>query len=186
MPDEARMTETDGGLEPASAGWFVVNVRDAAWWRHDTFGAGCVFEGDGNGPGGPDVRFSELGINIQVVWPGESNCLYHGEDAQEDMLVLSGECLLLVEGEERPLRAWDFVHLPPWTKHVVVGAGDGPCAILMVGARKDPESLLYPVEEVARKHGAGVDKETPDPRQAYTSFPKARREPLEDAGLPWQ
>jgi uncharacterized cupin superfamily protein len=135
---------------------------------------------------GKEAPFREYGINIQVVWPGQSNCMYHSEDAQEDMLVLSGECLLIVEGQERPLRAWDFVHLPPGTRHVFVGAGEGPCAILMVGTRKEPETLLYPVDEIAQKHGAGVDVETPNPREAYARFSRSRREPLEGAGLPWQ
>src|SRR4051794_9120526 len=134
MPEEARLQPTDGGLQPVTDGWFVVNVRDTAWSRHDDFGAGCVFEGRVQGS---EVFFSEFGINIQVVWPGQPNCMYHSEEAQEDMLVLSGECLLIVEGRERPLRAWDFVHLPPGTRHVFVGAGEGPCAILMVGTRKD-------------------------------------------------
>ena len=84
---------------------------------------------------------SPIGINIQVLQPGEPNCMYHGETGQEDFLVLSGECLLLIEGEERPLKQWDFVHSPPWTEHVFVGAGDGPCVILMVGARPENEEL---------------------------------------------
>jgi len=181
--EEARLEQTEGGgLEPAGPGWFVLNVRDAAWWRNDAFGASCVFEGDGS----PDARFTDLGINIQVVWPGEPNCMYHEESSQEDMLVLSGECLLIVEAQERRLGAWDFVHLPPNTRHVFVGAGDGPCAILMVGARREPDTILYPVDEVARKHGAGVDVETPHPREAYARFPPSRREPLEDAGLSWK
>lgn len=183
MTDEARLEQTDGGLEPVTDGWFVVNVRDATWWRHDHFGAGCVFEGELEGR---TAAFRQFGINIQVVLPGEPNCMYHSEDAQEDMLVLSGECLLIVEGEERQLRAWDFVHLPPNTRHVFVGAGDGPCALLMVGARKEPETLLYPVDEVAQRHGAGVDTETSNPKEAYAKFPRSRREPLGDAGLPWQ
>src|SRR5713101_1090707 len=97
--------------------------------------------------------------------------MYHGEDAQEDFLVLSGECLLLVEGEERPLKAWDFVHFPAWTEHVIVGAGSGPCAILMVGSRiKD--GVVYPVSDVALKHGAGVGQETAKPPEAYAKFPE--------------
>ncbi len=183
MIEEARMEPTDGGLTPVTPGWFVVNVRDAAWSRHDTFGAGTVFEGRVEGR---EAVFSELGINIQVVWPGQPNCMYHSEEAQEDMLVLSGECLLLVEGQERPLKAWDFVHLPPGTRHVFVGAGEGPCAILMAGTRKENEVLLYPVEPVAQKHGAGVEVETPNPREAYAPFPRSREEPLEEVGLPWQ
>ena len=183
MTGEARLEETDAGLEPVTDGWFVVNVRDATWWRNDAFGAGTVFEGRLEGK---EARFREFGINIQVVWPGEPNCMYHAEDAQEDMLVLAGECLLLVEGQERRLQAWDFVHLPPNTRHVFVGAGDGPCAILMVGTRKDPETLLYPADEVAQKHGAGVDEDTPNPREAYAKYPRSRRERLKDTGLPWQ
>jgi uncharacterized cupin superfamily protein len=183
MPDEARLVETESGLEPDGPGWFVVNVRDAAWSRHDNFGAGCVFENrEAEG-----AAFTEYGINIQVIWPGQPNCMYHGENQQEDMLVLAGECLLLVEDEERHLQAWDFVHLPPDTRHVFVGAGDGPCAILMVGTRKgEEERLLYPVDELALRHGAGVPEETPDPGVAYAPFPRSRRERLEDAGMPWQ
>src|SRR5919201_3207315 len=132
------------------ADWFVVNVRDAPWWRHDTFGASCRFE-DREKP------FEQLGVNIRVLQPGQPNCLYHSESLQEDFLVLSGECLLLVEGEERRLRPWDFVHCPPWTEHIFVGAGDGPCLVLAVGARRKGRGIRYPVSEVALKHGAGVE-----------------------------
>src|SRR5204862_102172 len=111
-----------------------------------------------------EPRFGELGINIGVLEPGQPSCMYHRENAQEDFLVLFGECLLLVEGEERQLKAWDFVHCPPWTNHVFVGAGNGPCAILAVGRRPDDEELFYPVEQVALAHGAGVEEEPPDPK----------------------
>src|SRR5690349_18329817 len=94
-------------------------------------------------------RFEQLGINIQVLEPGQPNCLYHRENAQEDFLVLFGECLVLIEGEELRLRAWDFVHSPAGTDHVFVGAGDGPCGILMVGFRPETEELFYPAAEVA-------------------------------------
>ena len=120
-----------------------------------------------------------------MVWPGQPNCMYHGEGAQEDFLVLSGECLLLVEGEERRLKAWDFVHFPAWAEHVVVGAGTGPCAILMVGSRAD-EGVLYPVSELAQKHGAGVEVETGKPPEAYARFPRWRPERPDDPGLPWR
>src|SRR5262245_16212888 len=183
MTEEARLEPTGGGREPITEGWFVVNTADATWWRNDDFGAGTVFEGTVEGS---EARFREFGINIQIVWPGQPNCMYHSEEAQENMLVLSGECLLIVEGQERPLHVWDFVHLPPGTRHGFVGAGEGPCAILMVGTRKEPEVLLYPVDETAQKHGAGVDEETPNPRDAYASFSRSHRQRLEDVGLPWQ
>ena len=161
--DEARLEQGDGGLVPVSEGWFVVNVRETAWIDHETFGAGCIFEG-------PDARFTQLGINICVMQPGQPNCRYHRESLQEDFLVLSGECVLLVEEQERPLKAWDFVHCPPGVNHVFVGAGDGPCVILMTGARRDDEEIVYPVSELALRYGAGVDVETGSPAEAYAPF----------------
>jgi uncharacterized cupin superfamily protein len=188
MVEEAGFEQTEGGLEPVAEGWFVVNVADTAWWRNDVFGASCPFEGDDDErrrePNVANARFKDYGINIHVVWPGQPNCMYHGEAAQEDFLVLSGECLLLVEGEERHLRTWDFVHFPEWTEHVIVGAGSGPCAILMVGSRAD-EGVNYPVSELARRHGAGVEQETGRPAEAYARFPGWRREPVDDPALPW-
>ena len=110
--------------------------------------------------------------------------MYHAENGQEDFLVLYGECLVLIEEEERPLKQWDFVHCPPWTRHVFVGAGDGPCAILMVGRRPEQEELLYPVSELARKYDAGVEEETTTGREAYSSFPKSVEEPMPEGALP--
>ena len=179
MPEEARLEESESGLRPATPGWFVVNVRDTAWLAHDVFGHGCVFESD-------DAHFEQLGINIQVLEPGQPNCLYHGESQQEAYLVLHGECLLLVEGEERLLRQWDFVHLPPWTEHVAVGAGDGPCAVLMVGAREPDEGLLYPVADVAVRHGAAAKQETRSAREAYADYERPRPgRPQDWDALPW-
>ncbi len=179
MTEEARLEETGAGLAPVDAGWFVVNVRDTAWLRNQAFGATCVFEGE-------HTSFPELGIGIHVLWPGQPNGLYHSEETQEDFLVLAGECLLLVEGEERPLRAWDFVHSPAGTEHIFVGAGDGPCAILMVGTRKPGHEIVYPASELARRHGAGAERETASPPEAYASFPEwelGRPDELDD--LPW-
>ena len=180
MANEARLEETETGLTPVGEGWFVVNVRDTKWIRHETFGAGCVFEGQ------EPAWFRQLGINICVLEPGQPNCLYHRESLQEGFLVLAGECLLLIEGEERGLRAWDFVHCPPETDHVFVGAGDGPCAILMVGARSEDEVLLYPESDLARRHGAGVEQETGSPEEAYAPFPETRPGRPDSWGeLPW-
>jgi len=169
---EAQQAKKEEGLVPETQGWFVVNARDARWWRHESFGSAVTFEGD-------DVRFPDFGINIQVLAPGQPNCMYHGENAQEDFLVLYGECLLLVEGEERPLKQWDFVHCPAWTEHVFVGAGDGPCAVLMVGARPKDEELLYPVSEVARRHEAGVETETRSGQEAYAAYSRSTAEPYQ-------
>jgi uncharacterized cupin superfamily protein len=177
MVEEARLGTLEGGLYPETPGWFVVNAREALWWRSEEAGRYVRFEGKA-------VRFPEYGINIHVLRPGEPNCMYHGEDAQEDFLVLSGECLLLVEGQERRLGAWDFVHCPAWTEHVFVGAGDGPCAILMVGTRKPGDAVRYPVSELALRHGAGVEKETADPREAYAGWAELVPSSYRDGDLP--
>ena len=177
--DEARLEQNASGLVPATQGWFVVNVADASWFDHDIFGASCEFESS-------EAEFSELGIRICVLLPGQPNGLYHREEAQEDFLVLAGECLLLVEGEERRLRAWDFFHCPSMTEHIFVGAGHGPCVVLMTGARRPGRPIFYPVSELALRHGAGVEVETPSPREAYASSPEERLErPAVWDQLPW-
>ena len=179
MIDEARFEPTDYGLMPADDGWFTVNVRDAAWVQGvGRWGDICFFEGGIR-------RFPQVGLNLTVLAPGEANGLYHRENAQEDFLVLAGECLLLVEGEERRLRAWDFAHCPAGTDHIFVGAGDGPCVILMTGARMDPEEFVYPRSELALGHGAGVETETADPDEAYGADERFRPGPPSFAGLPW-
>ena len=179
MVGEARLTQNVSGLAPATEGWFVVNVRDAAWHTHEVFGATCVFEG-------PEAHFADLGVNLRVLRPGQPNALYHAESNQEDFLVLSGECLLLVEGEERPLKAWDFVHCPPNTEHVFIGAGDAPCVILMTSTRKQDRTIVYPVSELARRHSADVETETNSPSEAYASFPRLELGQPEDWNtLPW-
>ena len=176
---EAPLDDSGSGLAPAGDGWFVVNVQDAAWRTSDAFGARCSFESE-------KFWFRQLGINVSVLEPGQPRCLYHSESLQEAFLVLSGECRLLVEGEERLLRTWDFFHCPPGTVHVFVGAGDGPCAILMVGARSEDEQLLYPVTELAARYGASAEEETSDGEQAYARFegPQQVRPSYWDS-LPW-
>ncbi len=176
MVPEATLKETDAGLVPEGDGWFVLNARDAAWWRSDELGQATVFEGK--------PRFSELGFHVEVLLPGQPNCMYHGESEQEDFLVVSGECIVILEGEERRLEAWDFVHCPPWAEHVFVGAGDGPCVIIMVGRRKgEGGGILYPVNEVALKHGASVHTETRDGDEAYARFPDPERTRCQDGWL---
>jgi uncharacterized cupin superfamily protein len=144
-------------------------------------GARCAFESE---YGDPPVEFAQFGINVTVLEPGQTS-LYHAESNQEAFLVLSGECALLVEDEERRLRPWDFFHAPPWTGPAFVGAGEGPCVILMVGSRSGPEGH-YPVSELAARHGASVAEETSDWRQAYATVERFRRErPPSWARLPW-
>ncbi len=181
---EARLEDSGSGLAPASEGWFVVNVRDAQWLTSEggekrPSGAECSFESAA-------APFAELGVRLHVLEPGESNGLYHSESEQEDFLVLSGECTLLVEGAERRLRAWDFFHSPAGTEHILVGAGDEPCVIFMAGGRSDDWHVTYPASELATRHGAGAAEATSDPQQAYVDFEPSRRErPSYWDRLPW-
>lgn len=159
MAEEARLEQTEDGKVPVGEGWFVIHASEAPWFRSRRFGRGCRFEGR--------EPFSQTGLNLRVLDPGEPACLYHRENAQEDFVVLSGECILVVQEEERHLRAGHFVHCPPGVDHVFVGAGEGPCVILMIGHRPEEEELVYPVSEAAARHGASVEEETTDPRRAY-------------------
>jgi uncharacterized cupin superfamily protein len=174
MVPEARLEDVGSGLTPVSEGWFVVNVADAAWLVNDAFGARCVFEADvpviRGRPELSPVRFPQLGFRIAVLYPGKPTTMSHADPDQEDFLVLSGECLLLVEDEERPLRAWDFFHCAGGTAHSFVGAGDGPCVLLMVGARTPEGVTMYRRSEAALCHDASVEEDTDSPHEAYARY----------------
>ena len=171
---EARLEDVGSGLAPVSRGWFVVNAAEAAWLRHDAFGSRCHFESTGRvlaqRPDLEPQQFDQIGYTLAVLEPGKPTGMYHAESGQEDFLVLSGRCLLLIEEEQRQLRAWDFVHCPPGTRHTFVGTGDGPCVILMTGARREDGTIVYPVSETALGRGAGVETETSKPREAYAPY----------------
>jgi uncharacterized cupin superfamily protein len=173
--EEARLTRTENGFVPEGEGWYVVNARETRWLGSDELGKFCHFEGD--------VRFPELGINVTVLQPGQPGCMYHGEDNQEDFLVLAGECLLLIEGQERRLRAWDFVHCPAWTEHVFVGAGAGLCVLLAVGAR-GKKGVRYPVNELAWQHSASVPQDTESQEEAYARFSPLAERAYREGDLP--
>jgi uncharacterized cupin superfamily protein len=172
MVDEAALESTEAGLAPAGEGWFVLNAREARWHHREGRGETLPFTGWTDAEA--EAYFPQVGINLFVLDPGEPIGMYHWEADQEDFLVLSGEALLIVEGQERALRSWDFVHCPPQTKHIIIGAGDRPCAVLAIGAREHAAADWggYTVDEVALRHGAGVEEETDDVERAYARFPE--------------
>jgi uncharacterized cupin superfamily protein len=178
MTEEARLVPVeDGGVAAEGDGWFVLNATDAHWLEGD-LGKYTGFEGK-------ESRFPQLGINLNVMNPGEPMTMYHREDAQEDFLVLDGEALLVVNGEERELKRWDLFHCPAGVDHAIVGAGSRPCLVLAVGARTGAEEdgLVYPADPVAQKHGAAVDVETREGREAYAKF-ELRHTAYQEGWLP--
>jgi quercetin dioxygenase-like cupin family protein len=172
---EAELKRTDTGLISQGEGWFVLNARDASWIRSEERGQDTDFEGG--------QEWTQLGFRIQVLAPGQRG-VYHGERGQEDFLVVSGECLLVVEGEERRLKAWDFVHCPPWTRHVFVATGDAPCVIVMAGSRVGGFEVVYAVDEVAAKHDASVLEDTSSPDEAYARWGPEERTAFGEGWLP--
>ena len=173
------------GLVVDGEGWFVMNARDARWIARPGRGHNLPFTGWAADEA--ERLFPQLGMALCRLAPGEPVGLYHWEADAEDFLLLAGEAVLLVEGQERPLRQWDFVHCPPRTQHIIVGAGDGPCLVLAVGAREHQagdEWGAYTVDDVALRHGAGVETETRDAGTAYTRFgPPAAPVPYRDGWL---
>jgi uncharacterized cupin superfamily protein len=143
-------------------GWFVVNVKDSPWYTRDGFGMSCEFAGG--------KTFPQTGVRIFMLEPGKPNCRYHREEAQEDFLVLSGNCKMLVNDEEAALQAWDYFHCPPGVTHVLLGGAE-PCAVLAIGHRPEKESIFYPFNEKAAACNAQAPEETPDPKVAYSDVP---------------
>jgi uncharacterized cupin superfamily protein len=175
---EAQLVESECGLVPKGDGWFVLNAREAQWWKRRV--TVCDFEGK--------PRFPQLGINLTLLEPGMPMTMYHWEVDQEDFLILSGEALLVVEGEERTLGQWDFVHCPPGTNHVIIGAGSARCLVLAVGARvnrsKGQGWGAYTVDETALRHGACVQRPTTEGSEAYAGFPPWQPIGIHDGWLP--
>jgi uncharacterized cupin superfamily protein len=185
MPGEAKLEATDAGLVPAGPGWFVMNARDARWVDRPGRGRNAPLTGWTEHEA--ESWFTQLGVNLTVLGPGEPIGMYHWEADAEGFLVLSGEALLIVEGEERPLRQWDFVHCPPETQHMIVGAGDGPCVILCASSREHIgehcNGGAYTVDETAIRHEAGVrdEAEAEDP---YGRYPEPTPVPYSEGTLP--
>lgn len=161
---EARMEETPVGRVPADDGWFILNLSEIAWETLPGGGTWCIFESKA-------ARSPRLGIGVHVLGAGEAPGFYHAESEQEGFLVLSGECIAVIEGQERRMRQWDYLHCPPDTEHITIGAGKEPCAILMVGTRDPSRSIRYVVNEAAARHGASVARATSSPREAYADQP---------------
>ena len=183
MVPESKLRKTEHGLVPKGEGWFVLNMRDAEWRHADGRGTVCVVADDFEGW----RQLDQLGVNPFVLGPGEPMAMYHWEADQEDFLVVSGEAVLIIEGAERQLRAWNFVHCPPSTKHVIIGAGSCPCLVIAVGARThdgQPDSLGFTADEVAKRHGASVDEDTTDGDVAYASIPPREPTAYRDGWLP--
>jgi quercetin dioxygenase-like cupin family protein len=188
MVPEAPLERTEHGLLLAGDGWFVLNARDAEWRRWDGMGKWPRLEG-------ATPRFAQLGVGVTVLEPGEPMAMYHWETDQEDFLVLSGEAVAIVEGEERPLRQWDFLHCPAGTNHVIVGAGTG--VVFSVGSRQNHTKRAadgtiegrddwgaYTVDEAAERHGATPPEETNQGSVAYGRFGEPVSTPYGDGWLP--
>ena len=186
MVPKAALEQTEAGLVAAGAGWFVLNAHEARWIRREGRGHSLPFTGWTEEEA--ETLFRELGVNLVLLGPGEPIGMYHWEADTEDFLVLSGEAVLIIEGEERRLRQWDFVHCPPEARHVIVGAGNGPCVVLAIGARnhigEDCNGGAYTVDEVALRHGAGVETQTSNAEVAYEHFASSEPTPYREGWLP--
>ena len=180
---EAPLEQTENGAVPVGPGWFVLNARDARW-RERPGRRSVSFTGSDEW--NADWFFPQLGVNLAVLEPGEPNSMYHWETETEAFLVLSGEALLIVEGEERPLRQWDFVHCPPKTEHVIVGAGDGPCVVLCMSSRENQQFGpygWYTANETAARYDASPEEDTQDD-SPYVSWPASKPARYQDGWLP--
>jgi uncharacterized cupin superfamily protein len=181
MVPEAPLETTNDAVHPVGPGWFVVNAREALWVDRGPRGLVCPFEGR------EDAEFPQVGFNLFVLGPAETMSMYHWEADQEDFLVLAGQPVLLVEGEERQLEPLDFVHCPAGTDHTIIGGREGRSVVIAVGARVDSLGENwggYPVHEIAVRHDASAERETTDPKEAYARFPERRFTSYGEGWLP--
>ena len=186
MVTEARLERVESGLAPVTPGWFVVNTADAAWVTNEWYGGVCIFESDEfvlrDRPDLTAYEKPHAGFTIRVVPPGQVGTDYHAESVEEDFLVLMGECVFIIEDQERHLRPWDFVHCPPMTAHAFVAKETGPCVILATGNRRDDLERVYRRSEVALRYDAGPEADTTEPERRGTW--EVRR-PNNWEELPW-
>jgi uncharacterized cupin superfamily protein len=183
--NETPLEESEHGLVPAGAGWFVANVRDMRWSHTPGMGHGCALTGRDEHEA--ETFFPMLGMQIRVVPPGSPSTTYHWETEQEDFLVLAGEGIAILEGEERPVRRWDFVHCPPGTKHAFAGAGENGLVLLCASSRrfqKDGPWGYYCFDEVAARYNAASPEDTQDGSIAYARFEPSRLTRYVDGLLP--
>jgi uncharacterized cupin superfamily protein len=170
---EAKLLDTGTGKVAEGEGWFVVNLADAQWNTLTGGGTWVAFEAEGVP--------NQIGVGAHVLPPGESTGLYHREDNQEGFLVLDGECLVIVEGEERTLRQWDYFHCPPGTAHIMIGAGDRGAVLFMFGNRLPDARTHYLKDPVAARHDVEVTEPTEYSKEAYADRPRDIR----PAPAPW-
>jgi uncharacterized cupin superfamily protein len=173
MTDEDRLEQTPNGARPVGGGWYILNLAEMCWRGAAGGGAFTAFE---SGPEPSD----RLGIGVHILWPGDRPGYYHAEEDLEGFLVLSGECVAIVEGEERRMGPWDYLHCPPGTAHITVGAGTDPCAILMYGTRTENAPIRYLPDAAAARYGAAVERESGSPQEVY-----ADRPPIKDLPSCW-
>ena len=174
---EAPRAQTEHGLVTTGEGWFVLNAREAGWLHAEGRSAICEPEGDSTSSRSGSTSPSSAGSpHGHVPLGGRSGGLPRPRRRGAPRRRGGGEAA----------RQWDFVHCPPETKHVVVGAGDGPCVLLAVGGRAHATTGWggCSVDETARRHGASVEHETSDAREAYAGLSAARRPRTARAGCP--
>jgi uncharacterized cupin superfamily protein len=113
---EAPVVRTEHGFVRTGEGWFVVNARELRWYESEGWGKFSNFGGD--------ILFDQLGVGLTVLGPGQPMSMYHWESDEEDFLILFGTATLIIEGQERRLRQWDFVHCPPYAEHTMATGVD--------------------------------------------------------------
>ena len=163
---EAQIEDIADGHVPVDGGWFILNLGEMAWETVPGFGTWRGFDPPDADPSQPGI-----GVHVHVLQPGEAPGYYHAEEAQEGFIVLSGECVAIVEGQERRMRRWDYLHSPPGTGHITVGAGDEPCAILMFGSPDPRRKVAWIADGTAARYGASVANTTGQAAEAYGTLP---------------
>ena len=82
------------------------------------------------------LAVESFGLNVVEIEPGYS-IPEHDElerDQEEVFVVLDGECVMVVDGEDHPAPAGTFVRVAPKPLRTIRNDGDAPARVLIVSA----------------------------------------------------
>lgn len=106
---------------------------------------------------------THFGVNLTRLPPGAASALRHAHEKQDEFVyILEGECVLVTDAGESPMRAGMCAGFRAGTgdAHHLVNRGAADCLYLEIGDRTLFEHVTYPDDDLMIRPG-------PDGRSVY-------------------